>query len=56
MLPAHFPIKLSIARGDHPLNVLALPVQKLLNFIGALRFGTTRLFSGARGFARSSFI
>jgi O-antigen/teichoic acid export membrane protein/glycosyltransferase involved in cell wall biosynthesis len=44
MLPAHFPIKLSLARGDHPLNLLALPVQKMLNFIGALRFSTTRLF------------
>ncbi len=43
MLPAYLPMKLSIARGNHPLNVLALPVQKLLNLIGALQFSTARV-------------
>lgn len=42
ILPAYLPIKLSIAPG-HPLNALALPVQKLLNLIGSLQFGAARL-------------
>lgn len=45
MLPAYLPMKLSIARGDHLLNALALPVQKLLNLIGTVQFGAMRLFA-----------
>jgi O-antigen/teichoic acid export membrane protein/glycosyltransferase involved in cell wall biosynthesis len=45
MLPAHVPIKLLMARGDHPLNALVLPVQKMLNLIGAVRFAVARLIA-----------
>ena len=43
MLPAYVPIKLSIARGSLRLNWLTLPVQKMLNLIGAVQFGVARL-------------
>jgi glycosyltransferase involved in cell wall biosynthesis len=38
-------MKLSMASGDHPMNALALPVQKLLNLIGTVQFGVARLFA-----------
>ena len=45
MLPAHEPIRLSVADGDHPVNALVLPVQKLLNLLGAMRCGAARVLA-----------
>jgi glycosyltransferase involved in cell wall biosynthesis len=42
ILPAYVPVNLSIAPG-HPLNVFALPVQKLLNLIGSVQIALARL-------------
>jgi O-antigen/teichoic acid export membrane protein/glycosyltransferase involved in cell wall biosynthesis len=45
MLPAFYPMKLSITDGDHRVNALVLPVQKLLNLLGSVKFGMARVFA-----------
>jgi O-antigen/teichoic acid export membrane protein/glycosyltransferase involved in cell wall biosynthesis len=45
MLPAYRPMKLSIADDGHRLNVLVLPLQKLLNLIGAVQFCIARILA-----------
>jgi glycosyltransferase involved in cell wall biosynthesis len=48
MLPAYVPMKLSIAHGDHPMDLLVLPIQKLLNLIGSVQFAVLRLVAVLR--------
>jgi glycosyltransferase involved in cell wall biosynthesis/O-antigen/teichoic acid export membrane protein len=45
MLPAYRPMKLSLVRDGHPLNVFVRPLQKLLNLIGAVQFCTARILA-----------